>query len=952
MSIPAGTKFGQYEIVSLLGAGGMGEVYLARDTKLRRTVALKVIVASGGDDERAVRRLIREARTASNLRHPNIAHVYDIGEIDNKSFIVMEFVDGVTLRNQQRLPLLEILKVIRDVASALAAAHAVGIVHRDIKPENIIISNEGYVKVLDFGLAKQIEQFTASDPDASTAPLVLTDPGRIVGTVLYMSPEQVRGLDIDGRSDLWSLGVVMYELIAGRPPFEANTPSDLVSLILKEEPPLLARFERDLPESVEWLVMKSLVKDREGRYQTAREFLSDIERLIRRHEVDAEIERSNEPDNPSNSRMLRRTSVGSLTRSVERSSSLEYLVQEIRNHKRGMLIVAAALIPILLVGAYYASRLLRSENTPSSLPRTLTRLTFDQGLQGEPAWSPDGRFVAYTSDREGNFDIWIQPVGGGNPVQVTKSPAHDWQPDWSPDGNSIVFRSEREGGGLFVVPAFGGRERKISAFGYRPRWSPKGERILCLKPGERVNEYPQVLVVDLNGKSQEVFTSVSANESDAKFGMVGWLPDGERVSFLTNDGGFWTTELSSRKPIRSQVSAKVANQLQEQAIELGNFRWAPAGNALFFEGKASGVANIWRISVDPQTLEWVDGPVRLTTGSGSDLDIALSSDGKRLAFATTTESIRIWSVPFDPLTGKIKGAGQGVTEEDFDAWAPAISPDGNELVFNVRRHGAEREELWQKSLRDGSIKVLAVDEYSRFSAHWSPDGKQIAYTRYLPREPEPNRTYPIALIASGGGEERLLTTPSSSRDYLYDWSPDGTSVVASTNRAGKERYQVGIFSLSDAPQSEKSLRILAADDNKDLWGPRFSPDGRWICYLTHQINNPGVSVLTVRSIAEDVEIHVTDERLWSDKPRWSPDGKAIYFITNHRSMFLNVWGVRFDPTNGKVVGEPFRVTSFESPGLALPTSIRQLEISLNLRHLYFPLKKVVGSVWTLSDVDR
>jgi serine/threonine protein kinase/sugar lactone lactonase YvrE len=938
----------------------MGEVYLARDTKLPRLVALKVLSSRAAQNQRDVRRFIQEARTASALRHPNIAHIYDIGESQGISFIAMEYVDGVTLRKRKGMKLSEALRVSRDVASALTAAHAAGIVHRDIKPENIMLSSEGYVKVLDFGLAKHVALTADSDSEAATAPLAFTDPGTVVGTVFYMSPEQARGFEVDARSDLWSLGAVMYELITGRAPFEAGTSSDVVSLILKAEPQPLARFARDIPESLEWLVMKALVKDRDARYQTARELLFDIERISHQLAVDAElIDRtpSASDKSVSGSRgggLMPSSTDSQLTRSMNRSSNLEYLVTEIRNHKQATAITIGVMIPVIVIGAYFLWWLTRSPKPLPSPSRALARLTFGQGLQTEPAWSPDGRFIAYASDREGNFDIWVQPVGGGNPVQVTRSPAHDWQPDWSPDGNSIVFRSERDdGGGLFVVPAFGGRERKISPFGYRPRWSPDGQKILCLSPGERVNEYPSVFIVYLDGtSSKEISTSVSANQSDAKLGLVGWHPDGQRISFLTDDGGFWTTPISGGKPVKAEVSAKVAKQLKDMAINLGNFRWAPAGNALFFEGQSNGVANIWRVTVDPQSLAWIDGPVRLTTGSGADIDIALSNDGKRLAFATTAGSTRIWSVPFDPLNGKIKGTGQPITAADLDAWAPAVSPDGKKLVFNVRRHGADREELWEKSLKDESVKVLAVDDYSRFGSQWSPDGKLIAYTRYLPREPESQRSYPIALMPDGGGEEQFLTTPGPFRDYISDWSPDGRSVLASTNRSGKDRYQVAIFSLSDAPHAENSLRIVAADDSHDLWGPRFSPDGQWICYMTQQTSNPGVSVLNVLSTSSGASVQVTDERRWSDKPRWSPDGKIIYFITNHGSMFLNVWGVHFDPTNGKVVGEPFRVTSYESPSLAVLTSIRQLRISFDPTHLYFPLTEVAGSVWTLSDVDR
>ena len=257
-----------------------------------------------------------------------------------------------------------------------------------------------------------------------------------------------------------------------------------------------------------------------------------------------------------------------------------------------------------------------------------------------------------------------------------------------------------------------------------------------------------------------------------------------------------------------------------------------------------------------------------------------------------------------------------------------------------------------KSLKDGATRSLAVDDYTRLIPRWSPDGQWLAYTRYLARGAESERPYPIVLQPASGGEEQLLTTPGPFRDYLYDWSIDSQFVIGSTNRNSKDRYYLAMFPLSAAPRAETSMRIIAADPDNDLWAPRFSPDGRWICYLAHRASNPGVSVLNVVSSSGGAPVNITDERFWSDKPRWSPDGKAIYFISNHGSMFLNVWGIRFDPQQGKTLGEPFRVTSFESPGLAISTPIPQLEITFDQTHLYLPVTEISGSIWTLNDVDR
>ncbi|PYS46012.1 MAG: hypothetical protein DMF68_20610, partial [Acidobacteria bacterium] len=265
MTITPGTKLGRYEIRSALGAGGMGEVYLAQDTRLERTVALKILPAEVAKDQGRMRRFVQEARAASALNHPNVAHIYEIEDVDGHHFIAMEFIEGETLRQhiaRSQLALPEALDISVQVAAALAAAHAAGIIHRDIKPENIMVRRDGYVKVLDFGLAKLTEHPTTADAEAPTKALVNTDPGAVMGTVGYMSPEQARGQIVDARTDIWSLGVVLYEMVAGRAPFEGATQGDVMTAILSKEPPLLARYMREVPGALEWIVTKALTKDR------------------------------------------------------------------------------------------------------------------------------------------------------------------------------------------------------------------------------------------------------------------------------------------------------------------------------------------------------------------------------------------------------------------------------------------------------------------------------------------------------------------------------------------------------------------------------------------------------------------------------------------------------------------------------------------------------------------
>jgi eukaryotic-like serine/threonine-protein kinase len=310
MPIPDGTGLGRYEIRSKIGEGGMGEVYLAQDTQLDRTVALKILPAAVASDQQRMRRFIQEAKAVSALNHPNILTIHEIGQADSVHFIAAEFIDGLTLRrriNSTQMTIGDALKVAIQVADALSAAHEAGIVHRDIKPENVMVRRDGYVKVLDFGLAKLTERKAATvNPEALTKTLIKTEAGVVVGTVIYMSPEQARGQDVDARTDIWSLGVVLYEMVAGRLPFEGSTSSEILAAVLSEkEQPLLARYSREAPAELERIVTKALRKDREQRYQTVKDLALDLKRLKQGLEFQAEQERSVQPNLDFNARATR-----------------------------------------------------------------------------------------------------------------------------------------------------------------------------------------------------------------------------------------------------------------------------------------------------------------------------------------------------------------------------------------------------------------------------------------------------------------------------------------------------------------------------------------------------------------------------------------------------------------------------------------------------------------------
>src|SRR5687767_6513281 len=416
-----GKQVGRYQVLNRIGCGGMGEVFLAQDTALGRKVALKLLRSDFTRNEERLRRFRQEARAASALNHPNILTIHEIGQDGSINFMATEYVEGKTLREHisgRPMALGQALDIAAQVASALAAAHQAGIIHRDIKPENIMLRTDGYVKVLDFGLAKLAEP-KGIDTAAPTLPKVETEPGVVMGTVNYMSPEQARGLDVDARTDIWSLGVMIYEMAAGRQPFEGETASDVMSLILQKEPLPLAHSWPEVPAELERIVRKALRKDKEERYQTIKDFLLDLRTLRKGLELEAEIERSSPPMGVSPV-----TNNQSAAATAQYPSSAEYIVTGIKQHKRA----AALILGIIIVSAvllYVLSRRNPLTNEASTLKTTFTQLTDQSGPEYFPSLSPDGKSFVFAGFASGNWDIYLQRVGGKNPVNLTKDSLWD-----------------------------------------------------------------------------------------------------------------------------------------------------------------------------------------------------------------------------------------------------------------------------------------------------------------------------------------------------------------------------------------------------------------------------------------------------------------------------------------------------------------------------------------------
>jgi Tol biopolymer transport system component len=598
---------------------------------------------------------------------------------------------------------------------------------------------------------------------------------------------------------------------------------------------------------------------------------------------------------------------------------------------------------------------------PTPHQRALTRITFDEGLQNEPTWSPDGRYIAYSSDRGGKFDIWVQQVSGGDPIQITKGPGHHWQPNWSPDGKYIAYRSEDGDGGIYVIPALGGSglERKIVSFGYYPQWSPNSLQVLFQTHFTRLGYSNRFYIAQLDGSPPREVLAEFLSENKLLAKAAAWYPDGKRITVWVEDlspsPSFWTVSMPGKTGIKMQIPPAIQRELAEVSTQgeageqLGDysFSWSHSGDAVYFERGYRGARNIWKMRVEPETQRAV-AIERLTTGQGPDAGVGLSTDGRRLAFTAKSQRIRTWLFPFDAMTGHIKGNGEVLTSPGRISLDPTLSPDGTKVAYYVY-HGERpglawdvRTEVWLKSLVDGSEAPVIADDDSRFFPQWSPDGMQLVYTR---RRSMTNERQ-LVLWSSQSHDEGPLATLSKG-GAVYDWSRDGKWLLMSD----AEAEAIWLVPAALAPHAETAARKIISDQVHTLFQPHFSPDGRWIVFEACANSPSPESTLYVAPTSGGPWTPITDSKQWDDKPRWSPDGRKIYFVSRRRGFF-NVWGIHFDPDAGKAVGEPFQVSNFESPRLMVPQWIPPVGLSLTQDKLVLTMAEESGSIWVLDNVDR
>ncbi len=822
-----GQQISHYQTLSLLGAGGMGRVYLARDTRLGRQVALKLLPTQYTQDAERVSRFKTEAQAASALNHPNLLTIYDVGEAAGTHFIATEYVEGQTLRQLlQRGPLSpeQVVEIALQLADALAAAHTAGIVHRDIKPENVMLRPDGYVKVLDFGLAKLTE--TSNPQFAIHNPQSLTEPGKVMGTISYMSPEQALGQIVDQRTDIFSLGVVLYELLAGVQPFKGNSEAATYNAILNYAPPSLTKTVAHLPSEFAAIIERTLEKDRDLRYQTAADLRAALKRLQR--------------DSASHDRAV----------AVPQAKAV---------WRRWWF--SAAMLLLVAGGAYFwqqrANRpAIESSRSPvTALPRdvSFTPQTDLAGAEYFPTLSPAGQTLIYASQEAGNWDLWRQTIGQRERVNLTKdAPGDDTQPAFSPDGKQVAFRSSRDGGGLFVLDLVSQRVRKITNEGFNPTWSADGAEIAYGTTSVTVVEgraTSQIWIVRIATGEKRLLTNQDAAQP-------AWSPTGERIAFWGDRADLWTIAASGGAAVRVTT---------DPAIDW-NPCWSADGKYLYFISDRSGSMNLWRVALDEPSGQVLGAPEPATTPATDMLHLSIARESGRLAYVRRTKQRRLQALPFDPVNATVRGAPVFITRGTGFATHPSVSRDGQWLTYSSS--GGSQEDIYIIRTDGSGLRQLTNDAAKDRVPRWSPDGKRIAF--FSDRGGK-NEIWAVAPHDNAALAQ--LTFVGSGRAVFPTWSPNGHTLAYYLYGQGSFLVDVRQQWEQQTPQPIGIAGTLEA--GLGVWD--WSPDGKKLACLKFRPGTQASSVAVYSFASPDAAPQLTIIAENADYPVWLNDSQRLLF---------------------------------------------------------------------------
>lgn len=889
-----GEVVSHYRIVEKLGSGGMGTVYKAEDTRLKRAVALKFLASDQFRDKDAKARFLYEAQAAAALNHPNICGVYEIEEVDDRLFMVLPFLDGESLDKrieQSPLPIPDLLNVSVHVAQALQEAHSKGIVHRDVKPGNVMVQQKGqllHCVLMDFGLAR-LSQGTR-----------LTRAGSQLGTAAYMSPEQVEGSEVDQRTDIWSLGVVIYEMASGQLPFPADYELAQFYAILNESPEPPSALRTGVPKELERIVDKCMSKDPGERYQACTELIVDL-RAVQKAQSAAVSKKSG-------------TRAG-------RAKPEAALPPTVSKNRPTMTHVALALCLGAVVAGTGMWLAWPSASGSLGVPEyEISRFTWDAGLTVHPSISSDGRLVAYSSDRDGggHLDIWVEQAGGGGRVQLTDSEDEEGHPVFSPDASMIAFERGKD---LYLVSSLGGNARLLAANGSLPAFSPDGASLSFGSADGRL------MLVDLSGgEPRAIQSGFSAVHQSL------WMPGQEHILFSAiappNEYDLWVTPIDGGERFPT-------NFIEFKRFVLGRDRfgltilptWNEPGRSVLYATEHS----LWSVPLDTDPWGFNERPQPLSFGPSRPHSASVADDGT-IALSVLDSDIGIWSMPVGQAPDAVLGTSlQSPTEPA----TLSIAKAADRIVF-VGRTGLT--DVYTRDLPSGREINITNNQNRERGAVISADGMDVAYETRLRGNSE------IRVYAFESGQNRLLC---QSCGIPNDWSPDKRYLLVSDT----DPSRISRVSVSDGEPSE----LIRFDDGQVVDSARFSPDGRWIAFARREDENAVAQILmapvnTPSPIARSDCVDITNQEHFDAMPRWSADGRSLYFLSN-RTGNLDIWRVGLS-TDNRPRGEPQPVRTFDTTRFSIATiEYEDLGFDVGRDRIYFTLQELTGRIFLLQPTD-